>query len=58
MATRAGSRLDSTITILDEHGAELDFVDDYYIHKDPYLSFPFVPAMGTVNSPGLNTPVV
>jgi hypothetical protein len=40
MATRAGSRLDSTLTILDEHGAELDFIDDYYIHKDPYLSFP------------------
>jgi hypothetical protein len=39
MATRAGSRLDSTITILDESGAELDFIDDYYIHKDPYLSF-------------------
>ncbi|HVP48734.1 MAG TPA: PPC domain-containing protein [Bryobacteraceae bacterium] len=39
MATRAGSRLDSTITILDEHGSELDFIDDYYIHKDPYLSF-------------------
>lgn len=39
MATRAGSRLDSTLTILDEHGAELDFIDDYYIHKDPYLSF-------------------
>src|SRR5579864_956029 len=39
MATRAGSRLDSTIAILDEHGAELDFIDDYYIHKDPYLSF-------------------
>src|SRR6185437_11258271 len=38
MATRAGSRLDSTITILDERGAELDFIDDYYIHKDPYLS--------------------
>ena len=39
MATRAGSRLDSTIAILDERGAELDFIDDYYIHKDPYLSF-------------------
>jgi len=39
MATRAGSRLDSTITILDERGAELDFIDDYYIHKDPSLSF-------------------
>jgi hypothetical protein len=38
MATRAGSRLDSTLTILDERGAELDFIDDYYIHKDPYLS--------------------
>src|SRR5215831_16897416 len=40
MATRAGSRLDSTITILDDHGAELDHIDDYYIHKDPYLAFP------------------
>jgi len=40
MATRAGSRLDSTLTILDERGAELEFIDDYYIHKDPYLSFP------------------
>src|SRR5437867_6415014 len=39
MATRAGSRLDSTLTILDERGGELDFIDDYYIHKDPYLSF-------------------
>src|SRR5882762_5926037 len=39
MATRAGSRLDSTITILDERGAELDYIDDYYIHKDPYLAF-------------------
>jgi hypothetical protein len=39
MATRAGSRLDSTIAILDEHGAELEFIDDYYIQKDPYLSF-------------------
>jgi hypothetical protein len=39
MATRAGSRLDSTITLLDERGAELEFIDDYYIHKDPYLSF-------------------
>ena len=40
MATRAGSRLDSTITILDDRGAELDYIDDYYIHKDPYLAFP------------------
>jgi hypothetical protein len=39
MATRAGSRFDSTITLLDERGAELDFIDDYYIQKDPYLSF-------------------
>jgi hypothetical protein len=39
MATRAGSRLDSTLTILDERGAELEYIDDYYIHKDPYLSF-------------------
>lgn len=40
MATRAGSRLDSTLSILDERGRELDFVDDYYMQKDPYLSFP------------------
>jgi pre-peptidase len=39
ISTRAGSRFDSTLTLLDEHGAELDFIDDYYIHKDPYLSF-------------------
>ena len=39
MATRAGSRLDSTLTLLDDRGAELDFIDDYYIHKDPYLAF-------------------
>ncbi len=38
-STRAGTRFDSTLTILDERGAELDFIDDAYIHKDPYLAF-------------------
>jgi hypothetical protein len=38
-STRAGTRFDSTLTILDERGAELDFVDDAYIQKDPYLAF-------------------
>ncbi len=38
-STRAGTRFDSTLTILDERGAELDFIDDAYIQKDPYLAF-------------------
>ena len=28
LSTRAGTRFDSTLTVLDERGAELDFVDD------------------------------
>ena len=40
MATRANSHLDGTLGVLDEHGNELDFNDDYYIHKDPHLAFP------------------
>jgi hypothetical protein len=39
LARRAGSPLDSTLGVLDEHGNELDFNDDYYIHKDPHLEF-------------------
>lgn len=39
LARRAGSTLDAALAILDERGNELDFIDDYYIHKDPYLSF-------------------
>lgn len=39
LARRAGSPLDSTLGILDERGNELDFNDDYYIHKDPHLEF-------------------
>ena len=39
MATRANSRLDGALGILDERGNELDFNDDYYIHKDPHLAF-------------------
>ncbi len=38
-STRAGTRFDSTLTILDERGAELDFIDDAYIQKDPCLAF-------------------
>lgn len=38
-STRAGTRFDSTLTVLDEHGAELDFIDDAYIQKDPCLAF-------------------
>lgn len=39
VATRAHSRLDATLAVLDERGNELDFNDDYYIHKDPHLEF-------------------
>ncbi len=39
LARRAGSTLDATLGILDERGNELDFNDDYYIHKDPHLEF-------------------
>jgi hypothetical protein len=39
LARRAGSRLDGTLGILDNRGNELDFNDDYYIHKDPHLEF-------------------
>jgi quinohemoprotein amine dehydrogenase alpha subunit-like protein len=39
LARRAGSTLDGTLGILDERGNELDFNDDYYIHKDPHLEF-------------------
>ena len=39
IATRANSHLDGTLGILDERGNELDFNDDYYIHKDPHLAF-------------------
>ena len=39
LARRAGSMLDGTLGVLDERGNELDFNDDYYIHKDPHLEF-------------------
>jgi hypothetical protein len=39
IATRASSHLDGALGILDERGNELDFNDDYYIHKDPHLAF-------------------
>ena len=38
-ARRGGSRFDGALGILDERGNELDFNDDYYIHKDPHLEF-------------------
>jgi hypothetical protein len=40
LARRAGSMLDATLGVLDNRGNELDFNDDYYIHKDPQLTFP------------------
>ena len=39
MATRAASRLDATLGVLDERGNEIEFIDDYYFHKDPHLAF-------------------
>src|SRR5205085_9650009 len=39
LARRAGSPLDGALGILNERGDELDFNDDYYIHKDPHLEF-------------------
>jgi hypothetical protein len=39
LARRAGSTLDGTLGVLDERGNELDFNDDYYIHKDPHVEF-------------------
>jgi hypothetical protein len=39
LGRRAGSSLDSNLGLLDERGNELDFNDDYYIHKDPQLTF-------------------
>jgi Bacterial pre-peptidase C-terminal domain len=39
LARRAGSGLDATLAVLDERGNELDFNDDFYIHKDPHLDF-------------------
>ncbi len=39
MATRAASRFDGALSILDERGNELDFADDSYIHKDAFLAF-------------------
>ena len=38
-ARRAGGALDATLALLDARGNELDLVDDYYIFKDPHLSF-------------------
>jgi hypothetical protein len=40
LGRRAGSSLDANLGLLDERGNELDFNDDYYIHKDPQLTFP------------------
>jgi len=46
LARRAGSDLDATLAVLDERGNELDFNDDFYIHKDPHLAFT-APRSGT-----------
>lgn len=39
IATRAVSPLDGTLAILNASGHELDFSDDYYMFKDPHLTF-------------------
>jgi hypothetical protein len=39
LGRRAGSSLDANLGLLDERGNELDFNDDYYIHKDPQVTF-------------------
>ena len=39
VATRTASPLDATLAILDHRGNELDYSDDYYMFKDPHLTF-------------------
>ena len=39
VAARTASSLDATLVILDHRGNELDYSDDYYIFKDPHLTF-------------------
>ena len=39
VATRTASPLDATLAILDQRGNELDYSDDYYMFKDPHLTF-------------------
>ena len=39
VATRTASPLDATLAILDQRGYELDYNDDYYMFKDPHLTF-------------------
>src|SRR5215469_10207897 len=40
-AERNQSGLDSVLSLLDEKGAELAYVDDYYWFKDPHLAYTF-----------------
>jgi hypothetical protein len=40
-ATRNGSYLDSSLTLFTDKGRRIAFNDDYYIHKDPFLSYTF-----------------
>ncbi len=40
-ATRNGSSLDSMLMLFNDKGKLLDSVDDYYLHKDPYLDYTF-----------------
>ena len=39
VATRTASSLDGSLAILDQRGNELDYNDDYYMFKDPHLTF-------------------
>jgi len=40
-AERNQSGLDSVLSLLDERGAEIAYVDDYYWFKDPHLAYTF-----------------
>ena len=39
MAARTASGLDGSLAVLDGSGRELDYNDDYYMFKDPHLTF-------------------
>jgi Bacterial pre-peptidase C-terminal domain/Quinohemoprotein amine dehydrogenase, alpha subunit domain III len=40
-ATRNGSSLDAMLMLFSDKGKLLDSIDDYYLHKDPYLTYTF-----------------
>jgi len=40
-AARNGSPLDPVLAVLDEHGTQIAYCDDYYIEKDAHLEYTF-----------------